>query len=139
MSRKYPLLVLILACLLSSPTALWAKKKHTPTPTPTETPADTPTPTATATPVANAGAKLYTFDALWGSKGPGLNQVNDPEGIAVAKDGRVFIADTENNRVLVWDPDGKPLTSYGSFGTRADWRNPPQFSHPSAVFVYPSK
>jgi len=139
MSRKYPFLVFFLALLLSSPTGLWAKKKRTPTPTPTATPADTPTETPTLTPVPNTGAKLYTFDALWGSKGSDLNQLNDPEGISIDKDGRLFIADKDNNRILVWDQDGTPLASYGSFGTRADWRNPPQFNHPSAVFVPPSK
>ena len=129
------LLILVFVSIAAHPA--WARKHHTPTPTPeaTDTPTDTPTPT----PVPYTGPKLYTFDAMWGSKGSDLNQINDPEGIAVGPDGRLFIADTLNNRVLVWTTDGEPVTSYGSFGTRADWRNPPQFSHPSGIFVHPNK
>ncbi len=77
----------------------------------------------------------YVFDAMWGSKGQGLNQVNGPQGICVSPDGRVFIADTGNDRILVWGENGNPVTSYGSFGTRADWQDPPQFDHPMAVLV----
>jgi tripartite motif-containing protein 71 len=102
-----------------------------------------PVPNKTATPtpaeVSSNGDKLYAFDAVWGSKGSDLDQVSLPEGIAIASNGDIFIADTLNNRVLVWDADGKPITSYGSFGTRADWRNPPQFNHPMGVYVHPSR
>ncbi len=123
--------------VLAFPPPLWARHHHpAPTDTPTETPTATPAPVPTTIPWN--GKKIYTFDAMWGSKGSELNQLNDPEGIAIASDGRIFIADTANNRILVWDQDGKPLDSFGSFGTRADWRNPPQFNHPAAVFVYPS-
>src|SRR5579883_1590035 len=134
--RRLSLYSLLVIALLN-PSLTWAKKRHTPTPTPEAT--DTPTNTPTATPISYNGPKLYTFDALWGSKGTDLNQMNDPEGIAVGPDGRLFIADTANNRVLVWTADGEPVTSYGSFGTRADWRNAPQFNHPTGIFVYPNK
>ena len=133
-SRSRILLSAFFLLVLANPSTLWAKRHHTPTPT--ETPVDTPT--QTPVPAPYNGPRPYTFDAMWGSKGSDLNQLNDPEGIALSPDGRIFIADTANNRILVWDQDGKPLTSYGSFGTRADWRNPPQFNHPAGVFVYPS-
>jgi streptogramin lyase len=51
----------------------------------------------------------------------------------------MVIADSGNNRVVVWDTDGTPLKDIGSFGPRADWRNPPQFNHPCGVYVHPSK
>ncbi len=122
---------------LALPTALGARQHRKPTPT--QTPTDTPTNTPTSTPIPSSGPKIYTFDAMWGSKGSGLNQLNDPEGIAIGPDGDIFIADTGNNRILVWNSYGEPVTSYGAFGSRADWRNPPQFNHPAGVFVYPDR
>ena len=73
-----------------------------------------------------------------GFQGFGTDQFNTPEGIDVAKDGKIFVADTGNSRVSVWDPDGKPVTTYGSFGTLGTWRNVPQFNHPGGIFVHPS-
>ena len=138
MNPRLRLLIPFLPILLgfAHPSGLWAKHHH---PTPTDTPGDTPTftPTATATPF-NA-PKPYVFDTMWGSKGSELNQMNDPEGIAMGPEGRLYIADTGNNRILVWDGDGRPITAYGSFGTRSDWRNPPQFNHPAGVYVRPSR
>lgn len=137
-SRGLKLLALFLVLAsFALPSSVWARRHHTPTPT--EVPTDTPTATPTNTPVPYNGPKLYTFDAMWGSKGSELNQMNDPEGIALSPDGNIYIADTGNNRILVWNSKGEPVTSYGTFGTRADWRNPPQFNHPSGVFVYPNK
>lgn len=125
----------LLACLL--PTALWAKK--IPAPTATETPTDTPSDTPTPTPIPYNGPKLYTFDAMWGSKGSDNNQLNGPEGIDISPGGKMVIADTGNSRIVVWDADGNPYKTFGSFGTSATWRNPPEFNHPSGVFVHPSK
>jgi len=137
MMRTLPFL-LLLTCL-SLPSGAWAKKH--PLPAPTNTPVDTPTatPTASFTPVPFNGAQLYTFDALWGSKGAGQDQLNAPEGISVSTDDKIYIADTGNNRVVVWDSDGKPLQAFGSVGSLAAWRNPPQFNHPTALLVPPSK
>jgi DNA-binding beta-propeller fold protein YncE len=65
--------------------------------------------------------------------------LNDPEAIAVSPNtNHMIIADTGNNRVVIWDADGTPLKSIGSAGPRADWRNPPQFNRPSGVFIHPS-
>jgi hypothetical protein len=92
-------------------------------------------PTPTPTYVLNTWTmeKLYTFDTILGSKGSDINQLNDPEGIYVGPDDRLYIADTLNNRILVWTADGKPLKSIGTLGTAAIWRNPPQFDHPMYV------
>lgn len=137
--------LLILSLLLLSPLSSWAKKA-TPTPTEveiTDTPTDTETPTVTETPTITAtvnvslGRKFYTFDAMWTNTSDPLN---DPEGISVSTtSGHMVIADSGNNRVVVWDTDGTPLKDIGSFGPRADWRNAPQFNHPTGVFVHPSK
>jgi DNA-binding beta-propeller fold protein YncE len=125
---------IFLTAVLASP-ACASLKKHTPTPTATAT--STATATITETPNAVIGKKLYTFDALWDSKTGNNEQLNDPEDIDIDPAGRMIISDSGNNRLVVWDLEGKPLLSIGSFGSRADWRNPPQFNHPTGVFVHP--
>jgi tripartite motif-containing protein 71 len=136
MSFHRLLILLPLLWVLGASGPAWAKKQQR-TATPTPSPSETATPAPTAAPPG--GDKLYTFDAMWGSKGSGLDQVNMPEDLDIASNGDIFIADTANNRILVWNADGKPITSYGSFGTRGDWRNPPQFNHPMGVYVHPSR
>ncbi|MBV6452194.1 MAG: Virginiamycin B lyase [Anaerolineales bacterium] len=53
-----------------------------------------------------------------------------PRGIAVDSDGRVFVADTGNKRVLVYDSNGNYLTEFGSGGF-----DPGQFDEPVGVAV----
>lgn len=138
-SPKFLLPLAFAFLFFTHPSALWAKKHHgTPTPTSTPTAIATFTPTATPTPPSRV-EKLYTFDAMWGSKGANHDQLNAPEDIDISPDGKMVIADTGNNRVVVWDSNGKPQEAYGSFGTVATWRNSPQFDHPCAVYVHPSK
>lgn len=48
----------------------------------------------------------------WGSPGTGPGEFRVPHGIAVAADGRVFVADRENSRVQIFSPDGKFLTEW---------------------------
>src|SRR5579872_704328 len=119
----------LLLFIFAHPLNLWAKKHHTPTPTETFT--ETPTATPTSTPIPYTGPKIYTFDAMWGSKGADPDQLNAPEGIDISPSGKIVIADTGNSRIVVWDENGKPVTTLGSFGSRADWRNLPQFNHPA--------
>jgi hypothetical protein len=95
------------------------------------------TPPPNALPKTWTGEKIYTFDTVLGSKGSGSNEVNGPEGICVGPDDNLYIADTQNNRILIWTCDGKPLKAIGSSGPSATWRNPPQFDHPAGVQVVP--
>jgi tripartite motif-containing protein 71 len=66
---------------------------------------------------AGAGAQEeYTFVAMW----PELPQpwyFDDPYGIAVDSSGNLYVADTFNNRVQKFDPDGKFITNWGGKGT----------------------
>jgi len=141
-SPAMALLVSSLSLSLLAPDALWAKHHGTPTqtPTPVNTPTPTPTPSPTPAPLPASwtGEKLYTFDALWGTKGTGLGELNTPEGIVMGPSDNLYICDTGNNRILVWTSDGKPLRAIGSFGTSATWRNAPQFNHPTGILVLPS-
>jgi predicted membrane-bound mannosyltransferase/DNA-binding beta-propeller fold protein YncE len=53
-----------------------------------------------------------------------------PRGIAVDSQGRVFVADTGNKRIAVFDEDGNFLTEFGSGGL-----DPGQFDEPVGVAV----
>lgn len=59
----------------------------------------------------------------------GQRLMNGPRGIAVAHD-RLYIADTDANRILVLDRNGKTIQSWGSKGDRNG-----QFRTPSGVAV----
>jgi DNA-binding beta-propeller fold protein YncE len=50
----------------------------------------------------------------------GDGQFQEPWGIAVAEDGRVYVADTWNHRVQVFDSDGTFLTKWGAYGQTSD-------------------
>jgi hypothetical protein len=140
MKKRFYLLLVVFTFPLLFSLSLWAGKSHaTDNSSDDDIATDTPAYTATYTPTVNValGHKFYTFDAMWTNSSDPLN---DPEDIAISPNsGHMVIADSGNNRVVVWDTDGKPLKSIGSFGPRADWRNPPQFNDPCGVYVDPSK
>ena len=55
-----------------------------------------------------------------------------PRGVAVDAQGRVYVADTGNKRIVVFDADGKFLTQFGAAGLDAG-----QFDEPVGVAVAP--
>lgn len=56
---------------------------------------------------------------------------SQPTGVAVSDTrNEVYVCDTGNNRILVYDGNGQYLTQFGSLGSEAL-----QFSAPSAIFV----
>ena len=57
----------------------------------------------------------YIFVKAWGEKGAGPGQFNDPTGIAVA-DGEVFVADSRNGRIQVFDLNGNFKRQFGRPG-----------------------
>ena len=58
----------------------------------------------------------YLLD--WGKKGNQQNEFNIPHGLSLDNNGNVYVADRENNRVQVFDPNGKFLRQFTdkSFG-----------------------
>jgi DNA-binding beta-propeller fold protein YncE len=65
--------------------------------------------------------KEYLFLSKWGSAGTGDGQFNVPFGVAVNPEtGSVYVADTFNNRVQVFDSTGTFITILGSFNTPVD-------------------
>jgi hypothetical protein len=67
--------------------------------------------------------------AAWGGLGGEPGRFNRPESLSVTAD-RVYVADTGNHRIQVFDLDGRFLAAWGAFGNR-----PGQFHAPRAVEV----
>ena len=67
---------------------------------------------------------------VWGSQGKGGGQFQDPRGIAVDEAGNVYVADSGNHRIQVFDSSGKFLTQWGSQGMEAG-----QFQDPWGIAV----
>jgi sugar lactone lactonase YvrE len=64
-----------------------------------------------------------TFIKAWGSLGAGPGEYNQPHALAMDSQGRLFVGDRGNNRVVITDQDGKFI---------AEW---PQFSRPSGLYI----
>jgi DNA-binding beta-propeller fold protein YncE len=52
------------------------------------------------------------FIQSWGEPGTGPGQFSLPHGIAVAADGRVLVADRENDRIQLFTPEGRFLEQW---------------------------
>ena len=82
------------------------------------------TATSTATSIPGTTSSSTTTTTLcslvvqWGSLGSGPGQFNGPQGIATNADGtRVYVSDSNNHRVVVFDQDGAFVTALGSYGS----------------------
>jgi DNA-binding beta-propeller fold protein YncE len=53
-----------------------------------------------------------TFIQSWGQPGSGAGQFHIPHGLRVHRDGRVFVADRQNDRIQIFDPDGRYLNEW---------------------------
>ncbi len=65
--------------------------------------------------------KTGKFVQAWGKRGTGELEFNQPHALAFDSQGRLFVGDRGNNRVVVFDRNMKQV---------ADW---PQFSRPSGI------
>jgi len=63
------------------------------------------------------------FIKQWGSHGSGPGQFEAPHTLAMDSKGRLFVGDRGNNRIQIFDQDGKLLDTWA------------QFSRPSGVFI----
>ena len=68
-------------------------------------------------------AKDGKFIKTWGAKGAGPGEFGELHGIALDSAGRVFVADRGNNRIQIFDADGKYIT---------EWK---QFGRPSGIYI----
>jgi DNA-binding beta-propeller fold protein YncE len=56
------------------------------------------------------------FILSWGKEGTGPGEFNVPHGIAIDSTGRIFVADRGNNRIQIFDQQGKYLAEWKQFG-----------------------
>jgi DNA-binding beta-propeller fold protein YncE len=54
-----------------------------------------------------------TFATSWGSRGHGPGEFEEPRGVAVSLQGTVYVADTGNGRLQVFDETGEFLDEWG--------------------------
>lgn len=59
----------------------------------------------------------------WGKKGTGKGEFDQPHALALDSRGRLFVGDRSNNRIQIFDQDGKWLD---------EWT---QFSRPSGIYI----
>ena len=64
-----------------------------------------------------------TFVAAWGKKGSGPGEFDTPHAIALDSRGRIFVGDRGNNRIQIFDGEGKYLD---------EWK---QFGRPSGIYI----
>jgi len=65
-------------------------------------------------------SKYGHFITAWGKHGKGPGEFDTPHGIALDSGGRVYIADRANNRIQIFEADGKFVTEWKQFGRPSD-------------------
>ncbi len=65
-----------------------------------------------------------------GVAGAELGSLSAPRNLAVGPDGRIYVADSGNGRIQVFEADGAPLSAWGTFGS-----DPGQFNEPWSLAV----
>jgi sugar lactone lactonase YvrE len=68
-------------------------------------------------------SKEGRFIMAWGKKGSAPGELNIPHALAFDSKGRLFVADRGNNRIQIFDQNGKFIDQW------------PQFSRPSGIFI----
>jgi sugar lactone lactonase YvrE len=70
----------------------------------------------------NSNARIVKFSKegrfikSWGRKGAAPGEFDVPHGIAMDSQGRIFVADLQNNRIQIFDQDGTFLQEWRQFG-----------------------
>ncbi len=102
------------------------------TPEPTAVPSATPSATPEATPSATPEpepATQYDFLTSWGEVRQNI-RLNEPNMVATAPNGDIYVTNTAENQILRFAPDGELMTYWGSQGT-----NTGQFNTPVGIGV----
>ena len=77
----------------------------------------------------NSNARIVRFNkdgrflGTWGKKGSGPGEFDTPHAIAIDSRGRIFVGDRGNNRIQIFDPQGRYLD---------EWK---QFGRPSGIYI----
>ena len=71
---------------------------------------------------------MYSEVMSWGQEGSGPGQLRHPMGIAVDEQDFVYVADTENQRVVKFTSNGKFVATWGGPG-----KGQPRFGRPIGI------
>ena len=75
----------------------------------------------------NTNARIVKFEKTgkfiktWGHKGSGPGELDIPHAIAMDSQGRLFVGDRQNNRIEIFDQDGKYLDQWPQFSRPSIW------------------
>ncbi|MFQ5804168.1 MAG: 6-bladed beta-propeller [Candidatus Methylomirabilales bacterium] len=72
---------------------------------------------------------IGSHDQVW-NRGRGDGEFRYPLQIAIGPEGRLYVADTMNFRIQIFDPDGRFLSTFGRLGD-----NPGEFARPKGIAV----
>src|SRR5262245_19066956 len=80
---------------------------------------------------ATAGAtEPPAFVGEYAPHGTGTGELRGPRGLAVDRAGFVYVADTDNDRIVKFDPDGHHVTTWGGTGS-----DPGRFDYPCNLAI----
>ena len=79
---------------------------------------------------------LVPSQIIGGLQGTGPGQLSFPRNMAVAPNGNLYVTDSGNHRIQVFDPDGVFLFGWGEFGTENGQFNEPWSLAVDDAFVY---
>jgi DNA-binding beta-propeller fold protein YncE len=65
-------------------------------------------------------SKDGTLITAWGKHGKAAGELDTPHGIALDSAGRVYVADRANNRIQIFESDGKFVAEWKQFGRPSD-------------------
>jgi DNA-binding beta-propeller fold protein YncE len=81
-------------------------------------------------PQALKAEKPKGFNHLFSIYGFGKERLGRPSDVAVARNGDIYVADTDNHRIVVFDKEGKFLREHRNYG-----KGKGQFEYPNAIDV----
>ena len=84
----------------------------------------------TKQPESEPSVATYTYASVFGSWGHESGELSGERGIAIDSSGNLWVADTNNNRVEKFSPEGKALLMLGKEGTGAG-----EFKEPRAIAI----
>ncbi len=76
------------------------------------------------------------FKGEWGTKGSGLREFNNPRGIAVGKNGYIYVADMSNQRIQKLAPEGQFVAKWGMGSETGEFNSPNGIVLDSEGYVY---
>ncbi len=71
-----------------------------------------------------------TFSTRWGATGDSSQRLVSPLDVAVSKDGKVYVTNSDTDRIKVFSEGGTPITQWGENGTGSE-----QFKKPRGIGV----